>query len=130
VPDILVVEDNPVNQKLIAYILTRAGYTFDVAEHGAIALEKLTRGKYRLVLMDLMMPVMNGMDATRAIRADPRLSHLPVIAITASAMGGEDQRIRAIGCDDFITKPYAKERVLEAIARLISGRPAAGTAPA
>jgi CheY-like chemotaxis protein len=115
VPDILIVEDNPVNQKLIAFLLARATYTYEIAENGLVALEKLRRGSFRLVLMDMMMPVMNGFEAVKAIRADDRLRHLPVIALTANALKGEEEKCRAAGCDGYIAKPYSKEQVLEAI---------------
>lgn len=119
-PDILIVEDNPVNQKLIAFLLARAGYSYEVAENGLVALERLKKdGDYRLVLMDMMMPVMNGFDATRAIRADPRFARLPVIALTANALKGEDAKCQAAGCNDYIAKPYSKEQVLTAITRLL-----------
>jgi len=120
VADILIVEDNPVNQKLIAFLLAREGHSYEVAENGLVALEKLKKGAFRLVLMDMMMPVMNGLDATRAIRADPQLAHLPVIALTANALKGEDAKCRAAGCDDYIPKPYSKEQVLGAIRRLLA----------
>ncbi len=131
-PDILIVEDNPVNQKLIAFLLARANYTYEVAENGLVALELMRKSTYRLVLMDMMMPVMNGFDATRAMRADPKLAKLPVIALTANALKGEDDKCRAAGCNDYIAKPYSKEQVLNAIARLLSGertveQPRAGT---
>ena len=70
--DILIVEDNPVNQKLIAFLLARAGYTYEVADNGADALQCLDKSKFKLVLMDMMMPIMNGYDATKAIRANPK----------------------------------------------------------
>lgn len=114
-PDILIVEDNPVNQKLIAFLLARATYTYEIAENGLVALEKLRRGSFRLVLMDMMMPVMNGFEAVKAIRADEKLRHLPVIALTANALKGEEEKCRAAGCDGYIAKPYSKEQVLEAI---------------
>lgn len=132
-PDILIVEDNPVNQKLIAFLLARADYTYEVAENGLVALELLRKSTFRLVLMDMMMPVMNGFDATRAMRADPKLAKLPVIALTANALKGEDDKCRAAGCNDYIAKPYSKEQVLNAIARLLGGaqipvqQPRAGT---
>ena len=120
-PDILIVEDNPVNQKLIAFLLARANYTYEVAENGQVALELLRRSPYRLVLMDMMMPVMNGFEAIRAMRADPSLAKIPVIALTANALKGEDDKCRAAGCNDYIAKPYSKEQVLNAIARLLGG---------
>lgn len=123
-PDILIVEDNPVNQKLIAFLLARAQYTYDLAENGSVALAQLEKESYRLVLMDMMMPVMNGYDAIKAIRANPKFQHVAVIALTANAMKGEDEKCRQIGCDDYIAKPYSKEQILSAIERLI-GKPGA-----
>lgn len=117
--EILIVEDNPVNQKLIAFLLARSGYTFDLAENGAVALQRLASDRYRLVLMDMMMPVMNGYEAVRALRADPRHQDLPVIALTANAMKGEDEKCRSVGCNDYIAKPYSKDQILSAIRRLI-----------
>ena len=122
-PDILIVEDNPVNQKLIAFLLARSQYTYDIAENGAVALDRLEKSTYRLVLMDMMMPVMNGYDATKTIRSNPKHQHLPVIALTANAMKGEDEKCRQVGCDDYIAKPYSKDQILSAIHRLI-GKPA------
>jgi CheY-like chemotaxis protein len=128
-PDILIVEDNPVNQKLIAFLLARSGYSYDIAENGKLALERLDQNAYRLVLMDMMMPVMNGYDATRAMRSHPKHKSLPVIALTANAMKGEDEKCRAVGCDDYIAKPYSKDQILAAVAKLIgkpTGAPQAG----
>ncbi len=117
--DILIVEDNPVNQKLIAFLLARAGYTYEVAENGADALRRLDQSQFKLVLMDMMMPVMNGYDATKAIRANPKLKNLPVIALTANAMKGEDEKCRSVGCSDYLAKPYSKDQILNAISVLI-----------
>lgn len=119
-PDILIVEDNTVNQRLIAFLLARAGYSYGTADNGQEALDRLAADPYRLVLMDMMMPVMNGYLATAAIRADPKLQHLPIIALTANAMAGDEVKCRAVGCDEYIAKPYSKEQVLTAIARLLS----------
>jgi CheY-like chemotaxis protein len=120
-PDILIVEDNPVNQKLIAFLLARSKYTYDIADNGAAALDRLARASYRLVLMDMMMPIMNGYDATRAMRADPKFKDIPVIALTANAMKGEDEKCRQAGCNDYVAKPYSKDQILAAIQRLIGG---------
>lgn len=125
--EILIVEDNPVNQKLIAFLLARSGYTFDLAENGAVALQRLASDRYRLVLMDMMMPVMNGYEAVRALRADPRHKDLPVIALTANAMKGEDEKCRSVGCNDYIAKPYSKDQILSAI-RCLIGAPEGSSA--
>jgi CheY-like chemotaxis protein len=118
-PDVLVVEDNAVNRKLIGLLLGRAGYTWEAVGEGSLALAALRRASYRVVLMDMMMPGMNGYEATAAIRAEPAISALPVIALTANAMHGEEARCRAAGCDDYVAKPYSKERILGAIAQFI-----------
>ena len=117
--DILIVEDNLVNRKLVSVLLERAGFSYEIAENGAQALEMLDKGEFRLVLMDMMMPVMNGYQATKAIRAIPKLKALPVIALTANAMRGEEERCRAAGCNDYIPKPYSKDRILDAVTALI-----------
>jgi len=117
--DILIVEDNAVNQKLIAFLLARAGYTYEVADNGADALQCLDKSTFKLVLMDMMMPIMNGYDATKAIRANPKTKDLPIIALTANAMKGEDDKCRAVGCSDFLAKPYSKDQILNAISTLI-----------
>jgi CheY-like chemotaxis protein len=117
--DILIVEDNPVNQKLIAFLLARAGYSYEVADNGADALQRLDKTTFKLVLMDMMMPVMNGYDATKAIRANPKTKHVPVIALTANALKGEDDKCRAAGCSDYLAKPYSKDQILNAISTLI-----------
>lgn len=125
-PDVLVVEDNAVNRKLIGLLLGRAGYTWQAVGDGREAIDELHRQGYRMVLMDMMMPGMNGYEATAAIRADPALRALPVVALTANALSGEEARCRAAGCDDYVVKPYAKERILGAIAAFIG---APGPAP-
>ena len=127
-PDVLVVEDNAVNRKLIGLLLGRAGYSWQAVGEGREALAELARQSYRVVLMDMMMPGMNGYEATAAIRADASLRALPVIALTANALHGEEARCRAAGCDDYVAKPYAKERILAAIAGFI-GAPDGGSLP-
>lgn len=115
-PDVLVVEDNAVNRKLVGVLLARAGYSFATVEDGIQALERLRREPFRVVLMDMMMPVMNGYEATRLIRSEPGLGGIAIIALTANALSGEEARCRAAGCSDFVTKPYTKDRILAAIA--------------
>jgi len=127
---ILVAEDNPINQAVARAILEAVGARIDTADNGAVALERLSGGGYDLVLMDVHMPVMDGVEALARIRAgeagDP---DLPVIALTADAMSGETQRLRAHGFDDVQPKPIQPMAligaILEACARAEARRAAA-----
>ncbi len=110
---ILLVEDNSYNQTLARIILQHAGFSVDIAENGAEALEKLETGSYQLILMDVHMPVMDGYSATRAIRLDARWQHLPVIALTAHATADFHQECLDAGMNDFVTKPMDAALLLE-----------------
>lgn len=111
-PTILVVDDNPVNRKVASGFLAKLGYPSDVAEHGAEALDKVREHTYGAVLMDCQMPVMDGYEATRAIRQYLKGRYLPIIAVTANAMDGDKEKCLAAGMDDYIAKPLRKN-VLE-----------------
>lgn len=102
---VLLVEDNDLNQEVATKILARAGVEVDMAEHGEQALEMLERANYDLVLMDCHMPVMDGYETTRRIRADSRFASLPIIAMTANSMVGDREKCRAAGMNDYIEKP-------------------------
>jgi CheY-like chemotaxis protein/HPt (histidine-containing phosphotransfer) domain-containing protein len=102
---LLLVEDNAVNQEVALEILGDAGAVVDVASNGAEALEKIGTTGYDAVLMDCQMPVMDGFEATRRIRANPRHDALPVIAMTANAMAGDRERCLEAGMNDHIAKP-------------------------
>jgi PAS domain S-box-containing protein len=120
---ILLAEDSAINQKVATAILRRAGHSVDVAENGNQVLEKLRNGQYDVVLMDVMMPEMDGFETTRAIRQNQEPgSHLPIIAMTASAMKGDRERCLEAGMDDYISKPVQPEALLEAVARWTSDR--------
>ncbi|MES2919026.1 MAG: PAS domain S-box protein [Pseudomonadota bacterium] len=104
---VLVVEDNPVSQLMAAEMLKRLGCRVDVAGNGLEAVEALRRLPYDLIFMDCDMPIMNGFDATRAIRAEERgRRHVPIVAVTASALKGDSERCMAVGMDDFMSKPF------------------------
>ena len=105
---LLLVEDNILNQKLIFLNLTRYGFSIDVANNGQEALDKLQERNYDLVLMDLMMPVMDGMEATKRIREmeQQRGSHTPIIGLTANTFDADRENCLAIGMDDFMAKPF------------------------
>lgn len=102
---VLLVEDNEINREVAVHLLQQAGITPDTAENGVQALERLAMQAYDLVLMDMQMPVMDGFEATRRIRAEARLAGLPVVAMTANALPEDRERCLAAGMDDHIAKP-------------------------
>lgn len=119
---VLLVEDNELNREVAAALLREVGAEVDFAEDGAQALQCLQAQTYQLVLMDLQMPVMDGFTATREIRKLPAFRDLPIIALTASAMPGDQQRCFDVGMNDYLTKPIDPVRLHETLQRWI-GRP-------
>jgi CheY-like chemotaxis protein len=117
---ILVVEDHPSNMFLITTILKRAGYTVLQAERAEQGIELARNARPALILMDVALPGMDGHAATRVLKADPETSRIPVIALTAHAMKGDEERARAAGCDGYVTKPIDSRAVLKAVADLIA----------
>ena len=118
--DILLVEDNQVNQLVASGILKKLGHRVGHADNGKRALEALESQHYDLVLMDCQMPVLDGYQATRALRRDPRWQSLPVIAVTGNVMEGDKQACLDAGMNDYITKPYSREQLETVIARWIN----------
>lgn len=115
---ILVAEDLPVNQLLIRAILERAGHQIDMVGDGAAALEAVQNGHFDLVLMDVQMPGMDGLEATRAIRALPNIAgRIPIVALTANALPAEVERCRKAGMNDHLAKPIEAEHLIAALAR-------------
>lgn len=102
---ILVVEDNPVNLELMTELLEQEGYRVLTAESAEAALRLTLAERPDLILMDLQLPGMTGYEATRRLKADPSTAAIPVLAITASAMLGDDLKAREAGCDGYLTKP-------------------------
>lgn len=116
---ILLVEDNPINQQLAVELLLSRGAQIDVANHGEEALaclDKHAEGHYDVVLMDLQMPVMDGYEATRRLRTDPRHFRLPIVAMTAHAMAEERERCKALGMNAHVTKPIEPEEFFAVVA--------------
>ena len=113
---ILLAEDNVVNQKLALRLLQQMGYRADVAANGIEAIECLERQPYDVVLMDVQMPEMDGLEATRRIMQRWSRPHRPrIIAITANAMQGDRELCLAAGMDDYITKPIRVDELVEAL---------------
>jgi len=109
---LLVVEDNAVNRMLIGAYLDEFGLTYEMVEAGASAIMALASNTYDLVLMDIMMPELDGHETTRAIRELPELERLPIIALTAKAMKGDREKAIAAGASDYITKPVDTDQLL------------------
>ncbi len=113
---VLIVEDNEINQQVAVELLETAGYTTEVANNGEEAVALVQRNAYDLVLMDMQMPVMDGLAATIAIRKLPGLERLPIVAMTANAMRQDRDKCMAVGMNAFVTKPIDPEALLETLA--------------
>ncbi|HEX5230558.1 MAG TPA: response regulator [Bryobacteraceae bacterium] len=114
---ILLAEDNPVNQRLMKSLLEKHGHTVVLAANGREVLDALVRDQFELILMDVQMPEMDGLEATRAIRQQERrtMSHVPIVAITAHAMQGDREKCIAAGVDAYLTKPIQPANLLEMV---------------
>lgn len=117
---ILVVEDQEDLRGVLRDLLTGSEYDMIEAEDGAIGVEKAKAEKPDLILMDIQMPVLDGYDATRQIKADPNLRTVPVIAISSFAMKGDEEKAVAAGCDCYVTKPYSPMQLLRLIRGLLN----------
>ena len=109
---ILVVEDQEDNRQILRDLLGMAGYDMVEAHDGAEGVAKASEHKPDLILMDIQMPVMDGYEATRQIKANPELKGIPVIAVTSYALSGDEQKARDAGCNDYIAKPYSPRQML------------------
>ncbi|MEO5699546.1 MAG: response regulator [Casimicrobiaceae bacterium] len=118
---ILYVEDNDDNIYMLQRRLVRAGFTVVIAKDGAQGVTAAGAEHPDLILMDLGMPVVDGWEATRRIKAAPETKHIPVIALTANAMTGDREKALAAGCDDFDIKPVEMARLLGKIHALVPG---------
>jgi two-component system, sensor histidine kinase and response regulator len=119
---VLLVEDNEINQQVAMEILADAGLIVSLANNGQEAVDAVRSGRFDAVLMDVQMPVMDGYTATRTIRGDPRFKDLPIIAMTAHAMAGDQEKSTAAGMNDHVTKPIDPEKLFETLARWIGVR--------
>ncbi len=117
---ILVVEDNPQNLKLAQLVLQRAGHAVLLAGNGEAGLALAREQQPDLILMDVQMPGMDGLSATRLLKADPMTAHVKVVALTALAMKGDAERILAAGCDAYLAKPYHYNELISAVDRALS----------
>ncbi len=126
---ILLVEDNEMNRDMLSRRLERKGYQVVLAVDGQSGVEMAASQSPDLVLMDMSLPVLDGWEATRRLKAAPETRHLPVIALTAHAMSSDRDRALDAGCDDYDTKPIDLPRLLGKIEALLAARAAAGEPP-
>jgi two-component system cell cycle response regulator DivK len=126
-PKILLVEDNEMNRDMLSRRLTRNGFEVVIAVDGQQGVALATSERPDVILMDMSLPVMDGWEATRRVKADPATRAIPVIALTANAMVEDREKAMAAGCDDFDTKPVELPRLLEKIRAQLNG---GGAAPA
>ena len=119
---ILLVEDNEMNRDMLSRRLTRRGFEVVVAVDGREGVAAAEREAPDLILMDMSLPVTDGWEATRLIRAGAGTCRIPVIALTAHAMAGDRDRALEAGCNDYDTKPVDLERLIEKVTRLLDGR--------
>jgi CheY-like chemotaxis protein len=122
-PKILLVEDNEMNRDMLSRRLEKRGYTLAMAVDGAVGVALAKSEMPDLILMDMSLPVLDGWDATKQIKADSATTHIPVIALTAHAMESDRQKALAAGCDDFDTKPVELNRLLLKIEELLKKFP-------
>jgi len=117
---ILVVEDNEMNREMLSRRLERRGYKVVIATDGETSIEIARVNAPHLVLMDMSLPIIDGWEATRRLKADPLLKHIPVIALTAHEMANDRDKALEAGCDDYDTKPIDLPRLLGKIESLLN----------
>ena len=118
--NILLVEDNEMNRDMLSRRLKRKGFDVFLAEDGLVAVEKASSCSPSLILMDVSLPGIDGLEATKQIKRNPLTAHIPVIALTAHAMDGDRERCLSAGCNDYETKPIDLERLLAKMKALIA----------
>ncbi len=116
---VLIVEDNDMNMKLFNDLLEANGYHVVQARNGNEAMANLAAGHPDLILMDIQLPERSGLEITADIKADDSLRHIPIVALTAFAMKGDEERIRAGGCEAYLSKPISVSKFLETVRQFI-----------
>jgi two-component system cell cycle response regulator DivK len=112
---ILVVEDQEDNRQILRDLLASAGYEMSEAENGEDALTEVAKQRPDLILMDIQLPIMDGYEATRRIKSDPKTCAIPIIVVTSYALSGDETKAREAGCDAYVTKPYSPRALLAKI---------------
>jgi CheY-like chemotaxis protein len=117
---ILVVEDNPMNIELFKDLLEVQGYEVYESTDAKVALDQVKSNKFDLILMDIQLPGMDGLTATKMIREDPKNKNIPIIALTAYAMKEDEERVKEAGCDGYITKPINTKEFPKTVAEFLN----------
>jgi two-component system, cell cycle response regulator DivK len=112
---ILVVEDQEDNRQILRDLLTSGGFDMIEAENGADAITAAQANRPDLILMDIQLPILDGYEATRRIKADPALKSIPIIVVTSYALSGDEDKARRAGCDDYVAKPFSPRALLAKI---------------
>ena len=118
-PTVLYVEDNEYNRKIVRQLLARTTYQLIEAVDGEEGVAVATAEKPDLILMDVQMPKLSGLDATRALRAEPVTAKIPIVIITSFALSGDDQKAMAAGATAYLAKPYSPRQLLDLIRKLV-----------
>jgi two-component system cell cycle response regulator DivK len=116
---ILLVEDTEDNRRIIRDLVTSVGYELVEAENGLAGVEMAKAHRPDLILMDIQLPVLDGYEATRRIKADPETAGIPVVAVTSYALSGDEAKTRAAGCDGYIAKPFSPRQLLAKIREML-----------
>jgi two-component system cell cycle response regulator DivK len=117
---ILVIEDNQANMKLALLLLRNAGHSVLSAPDAESGLTLARNERPDLILMDIQLPILDGYEATRRIKAQSDLRHIPIIVVTSYALSGDEEKARAAGCDAYVAKPYSARKLLETINRYLT----------
>ena len=112
---ILVVEDQEDNRRILHDLLSGAGFDLIEAENGEEAVASAQASRPDLILMDIQLPLLDGYEATRLIKADPDLRSIPIIVVTSYALSGDEEKARLAGCDDYVAKPFSPRQLLAKI---------------
>lgn len=119
---VLIAEDDALNRQIVVKILTLEGYEILEASNGRAAMALARSERPDLIMMDLGMPDIDGLEASRRLKADPRSADIPIIALTAYAMRGDEERARDAGCDGYLSKPCRPQTIRDAVRRFLEPR--------